>query len=323
MRIVVIGGTGHIGSYLVPRLVRGGHEVVSLSRGRRGPYVADPAWDGVEQVAVDRDAEDEAGTFGPRVAALRPDAVVDLLCFTVDSAAALVEALRGATGHLVHCGTVWIHGPSTIAPVQEDTPTVPFGDYGIAKAGIARLLADETSAGGLVTTSVHPGHISGPGWPVVTPLGNLDPSVWQALSAGDELAIPGLGAELLAHVHADDVAQVFERVLDHPAESAGEGFHAVAAHAMTVRGYAQAAAAWFGQEARLRPVSWDEFRADTAEHFADQSWDHLFRSLCPSIDKARRLLGYVPAHTPEDTCRSAVQWLVEHGQVRVATALVP
>ena len=26
-RVVVIGATGHIGSYLVPRLVRAGHEV--------------------------------------------------------------------------------------------------------------------------------------------------------------------------------------------------------------------------------------------------------------------------------------------------------
>jgi len=32
-RVVVIGATGHIGSYLVPRLVRGGHEVIAMSRG--------------------------------------------------------------------------------------------------------------------------------------------------------------------------------------------------------------------------------------------------------------------------------------------------
>ena len=31
--MVVIGATGHIGSYLVPRLVRAGHQVVALSRG--------------------------------------------------------------------------------------------------------------------------------------------------------------------------------------------------------------------------------------------------------------------------------------------------
>jgi nucleoside-diphosphate-sugar epimerase len=29
MRIVVIGGTGHVGTYLVPRLVMAGHEVLA------------------------------------------------------------------------------------------------------------------------------------------------------------------------------------------------------------------------------------------------------------------------------------------------------
>ena len=37
MRVVVIGGTGHIGTYLVPRLVESGYEVLSLSRGKRQP----------------------------------------------------------------------------------------------------------------------------------------------------------------------------------------------------------------------------------------------------------------------------------------------
>ncbi|MCA9890882.1 MAG: NAD-dependent epimerase/dehydratase family protein, partial [Anaerolineae bacterium] len=33
MKVVVIGGTGHVGTYLVPRLVEAGHEVVCISRG--------------------------------------------------------------------------------------------------------------------------------------------------------------------------------------------------------------------------------------------------------------------------------------------------
>jgi uncharacterized protein YbjT (DUF2867 family) len=32
-RVVVIGATGHIGPYLVPRLVDRGHEVIAVSRG--------------------------------------------------------------------------------------------------------------------------------------------------------------------------------------------------------------------------------------------------------------------------------------------------
>lgn len=38
MRVVVIGGTGHIGTYLVPGLVRAGHATLVISRGSRRPY---------------------------------------------------------------------------------------------------------------------------------------------------------------------------------------------------------------------------------------------------------------------------------------------
>lgn len=50
MRVVVIGGTGHIGTYLIPRLVHAGYAVVSIPRGERRPYVEDPLWKGGEQV---------------------------------------------------------------------------------------------------------------------------------------------------------------------------------------------------------------------------------------------------------------------------------
>ena len=46
-RVVVIGATGHIGTYLVPRLVLGGHEVIAMSRGERDPYHASAQWGSV------------------------------------------------------------------------------------------------------------------------------------------------------------------------------------------------------------------------------------------------------------------------------------
>src|SRR5689334_17472514 len=101
MRIVIIGGSGHVGTYLVPRLVAAGHTVVALSRGRRAPYRPHHAWGQVEQITVDREAEEAAGTFGQRVRALRPDAVIDMICFTLASARQLVEALRGDVGHFL------------------------------------------------------------------------------------------------------------------------------------------------------------------------------------------------------------------------------
>ena len=216
MRIYILGATGHIGTHLTPRLIRAGHEVVAASRGTREPYHPDEAWEQAERVVLDRDASDADGTTAEQILAHRPDAVVDLVCFTPASATQLVEGLRGHVGLHAHCGSVWSHGLSTSLPMLEDDPKFPFGEYGTAKHAIEELLFAETAAGGLASTVVHPGHISGAGWPVINPVGNVDPRVWATIARGEELVVPGDASATMHHVHADDVAQVFERVLEVP-----------------------------------------------------------------------------------------------------------
>jgi nucleoside-diphosphate-sugar epimerase len=321
MRIVVIGGSGHIGTFLIPRLVRAGHEVISISRGTSRAYAEPPEWQQVQQVVADRQREDAEGTFAGRIAGLRPDAVIDLVCFTLESATALVEGLRGTTGHLVNCGSIWRSGRSALVPATEETMTPPFGEYGIEKQRIAVMLKEETASGGLVTTSLHPGHIVGPGWEPINPLGNTDLSVWQTLAAGRPLLVPGLGAETVHHVHADDVAQAFELAVTNRDRATGEDFNITAAAALSVRGFANAAAAWFGQKARLESVTWEQFgQATTAEH-ADKSLEHLDRSPCFSIDKAKNLLGYAPRYSSLDAVRESVRWLIDNGTLTVERPL--
>ena len=138
--MVVIGATGHIGTYLVPRLVRAGHEVLAVSRGEQDPYHEAVEWGSVQRVVADRAAEDAAGVFGRRIARLEPDVVVDLICFRSDSAQHLVDALRPTRPLLGHCGTIWVHGRTARVPVTEDEPRTPFGEYGTGKAAIEALL---------------------------------------------------------------------------------------------------------------------------------------------------------------------------------------
>jgi nucleoside-diphosphate-sugar epimerase len=323
MRVVVVGGSGHIGTFLIPRLVRAGFDVINISRGTSAAYVDADEWQSVRSIAADRQQEDRDGVFGGRVAALQADVVVDLICFTVDSASALVDRLRGEVGQLLHCGSIWRYGPSERVPIFEATGgTPPVGEYGINKHRIAELLKAETASGGLSTTSIHPGHIVGPGWAPIGPLGNLDPTVWYSLSSGLRLLIPGLGVELMHHVHADDVAQVFGLAIAHAEAAAGEDFNVVAPDALNVRGFAHQAASWFDQEAHLQPVTWEEFRETTTTEHADASWEHLFRSHCVAIDKAARVLGYVPRYESAAAVLEAVRWLVEHDRLEVAGPLV-
>lgn len=323
MKIVVIGGSGHIGTYLVPRLVRAGHEVVSITRSGGTGYRDSPEWEQVTHLAADREQQDADGSFGRTVLAQAPDVVIDLVCFTLDSATALVEALRGEVAHLIHCGSIWRHGASRKLPITEDSDSAgaPFDEYGRQKAAIARMLEEETARGGLVTTSIHPGHIVGPGWHPTGPLGNRDPESWRILSRGGALRVPGSGAETMHHVHADDVAQVFQRALDRRDAAAGESFTAVAPTALSVRGYVEIASGWFGAEASIETVTWEDFRATTEEHHALESWGHLHRSQVFSIEKARTLLGYAPAFEPDAAILESVRLLVERGELPVEAPL--
>jgi nucleoside-diphosphate-sugar epimerase len=316
VRIAVIGATGHVGTYLVPRLVRAGHEVVALSRGEREPYQPAPEWRAVARLAVDRDAEEAAGTFGERIAALGADAVVDMICFTPGSARQLLDALRPSRPLLLHCGTIWVHGPAARVPVTEDEPRTAFGEYGTGKAAIEALLWRETVAGGVPSVVLHPGHICGPGWPVITPAGNLDPDVWRRLATGEPLVLPDLGLGVLHHVHADDVAQGFERALTRP-EAIGASFHVVAEQAMTLRGLAAGVAAWFGRDPVLELVGWPEFERRAGAEHAAATRAHVERSIAASIDRARDVLGYRPRYSSLDALRESLLWLVANGQADV------
>src|SRR5882724_512489 len=94
MKVAIIGGTGHIGTYLVPRLVERGCNVVCLSRATREPYQPHAAWKQVKRITLDREAEERTGEFGDQVAALDADVVIDMICFRLDSAKQIVRALE-------------------------------------------------------------------------------------------------------------------------------------------------------------------------------------------------------------------------------------
>jgi nucleoside-diphosphate-sugar epimerase len=309
IRIVVIGATGHIGTFLVPRLVTAGHEVIAASRGMREPYQPHRAWADAERLMIDRSTEEAAGTFGDRIAALRPDVVIDLICFTLESAQHLVHALQERDALLLHCGTTWVHGHSTIVPTTESQPREPFGEYGIKKAAIEKWLLEVARREEIRAAILHPGHIVGPGWPPLNPAGHFDLGVFTQLANGEELVLPNLGMETVHHVHADDVAQAFELAVTHADGAVGESFHICSPAAMTLRGYAEAVAAHYGRRARLAFLPWDEWRKTVTERQASATWDHIAHSPNCSIAKARERLGYTPRYTSLEAVIEAVDAL--------------
>ncbi len=311
MKVAIIGGTGHVGTYLVPRLVERGCNVVCLSRATREPYQPHPAWKQVKRITIDREAEERTGEFGEQIAALDADIVIDMICFRLDSAKQIVRALEGRVQHFLHCGTIWVHGPSVEVPTTEQEPRRPFGEYGIQKAAIEEFLLNESRRNRFPATILHPGHIVGRGWAPLNPAGHFNLNVFAGLARGREVTLPNLGMETVHHVHADDVAQAFEQSIANWSNAAGESFHVVSPAALTLRGYAERMFAWFSQQPALRFMPWEEWRKTVSEREAATTWDHIAHSPNCSIEKAHRLLNYRPRYSSLAAIQESIQCLMD------------
>jgi nucleoside-diphosphate-sugar epimerase len=314
-RIVVIGGSGRVGTHLLPMLVEQGHEVVNVSRGKAAPYRHHAAWKLVEQVSVDRRAEEAEGKFGARIADLKADIVVDMITFQLEGAQQIAEALRGRIDHYLFCSSIWVYGHATAVPSVETDPANAIDTYGSNKANIESWLVKQAGTDGFPATAFRPGHIVGEGWPPINPQANPNPEVFSRIARGEELALPNLGLEMVHHVHADDVAHWIVCAIQNRDASIGEVFNTVSERALTLRGYAEAMFRWFGHEPRLTYAPFEDWKRGLSEADAKASWGHVMRSSCVSIEKSRQRLGYRPRFTSLEAVKQSVTALIASGKV--------
>lgn len=186
MDVLVVGGTGFVGTRLCTELVERGHEVAALSR---TPGDADLE-DGVERVAGDVTAYDSiVGAFDGR------DAV-----YFLPALSALFEPPSGRSHDAVHRGgtenalrAAAEHGVERYIQVSGIFPhPEPRTDYGRAKARAEALVRDS----GLEWTIVRPGIVFGDGdqfgeflrfvrTPLFAPLPGGGDAVFQPIWVGD------------------------------------------------------------------------------------------------------------------------------------------
>jgi len=313
MRIVVIGGSGHIGTYLIPKLVKSGNTVLNITRGQRKPYKEDLAWNDVEQIIIDREKETD-GAFERNVSMLKADVIVDLISFTLEDTIKMTEALKNTNlSQYVYCSSIWAHGKATALPIVENQPKFPLCEYGSQKAKSEEYLHNLYRKEGFPETVIMPGQISGPGWVIMNPVANHDYWIFDRIRRGEEIVLPNFGMETLHHVHADDVAQVFFNAITHRKEALGESFHAVGAQSITLYGFAQAMYTLFQKKENISLLPWKEWCEYTKdEDYINRTYYHIIRSGFFSIEKGKRLIHYSPQHTLLETVHESVLYMVEH-----------
>lgn len=318
-KAVVIGGYGHIGAYLVPRLVNeGGYDVAVIARNKRLPYTADdPAWEKVTHLSCDRAAMTAEGKFGKMIAEMKPELVFDAVCYTAEQAAELCEPLAASSPDtkLIEVGSIWVYGYPIETPVTENHVHNATCDYGKGKTNIENYLRELSKAGKLNTTVLHPGHICGNGWCPITPQANFNPEVFKTIVRGGELLLPNDGNANIHPVHSDDIAGLTMAVLANPDKSNGEAFNAVAKHAVTLRGYAEAMFERFGHKPDIAYLPFADYAKEVTPEDADATLEHISHNPCCSMEKAEKLLGFVPEHSVFDTVEAAVRKMIANGMI--------
>lgn len=126
MRVLVIGGTGSIGTHVTRRLIETGHAVTVFHRGQTVAGL--PAE--VNHILGERS---DLASFSPEFGNIEPDVTLDMICYTGQEALTLVSTLQSACKRLVVASSMDVYrnygrllgleqGPPDSLPLDEDSP---------------------------------------------------------------------------------------------------------------------------------------------------------------------------------------------------------
>ena len=318
MHVLVCGGAGYIGSHMAKWLATRGIEVTVLDNLSTGHGEA-VRWGTLVEADLLRPE-----TLEPVFTANRFDAVMhfcarslvgesvlqpyDYYANNVTGTLNLLEAMRRhGVDRLVFSSTAAVFGQPVSRSIDEDHPTQPINPYGASKLMVERILADAAGAYGLRSVALRYFNAAG-----ASPEGDIGeshdpethliPNVLRAaLRTGPALSVFGDdyptmdGTCVRDYVHVDDLAQAHQLALDYlDANPGAHVFNLGNGQGFSVREVIAAA----------QRVTGRKFPCTVAPRRAGDP-----ATLVASSDKARRELGWEPAHTSLDTIiESAWRW---------------
>lgn len=307
MNVLVVGGTGHIGGFLVPMLIDRGHSVTVMTTGRR-PVPDGAEWQNVHFVRADYSREDRS--WMDAVVQAEAKAVIDI---PGNDLPALYEAAKPHCRHLIACGSVWMFGPPRVVPTppEPQNPCESPG-YAVRYREIVQV-RQQAQEDGIAFTAIMPPNICGPGKIPLDNTGGRDIERHKAMMRGQPAVLPERCNTLIGPCDASDVAATFALAVDSRDAAAGEIFNTGSAYALTAPEFIAAYSRIYGNPIPIHYVP---------EHFfynellpAPGANFHFRHHMCPDISKTRRLLGYEPRYTPEQTMERAVNWMRQEGML--------
>jgi len=298
MKVLVIGGTGHVGNFLVPKLLNNGHDVYIGARGQFQPRDSE-SLKNAKFITVNARDNDS-------LAALKEEKF-DVIIDFPGTAKRVWDVLGEQVGHIIACGSLWMFGYPKIVPTPEISFEKCFDKgYEIRFDDMLRMQA-ESGKGKAIFTAIMPPNICGPGKIPVDQYGGRDIELHKQMAKGEKVYIPDGPECVISPCDAEDIAELFALAVDNREAAAGQIFNVGSAYALTTSEFIRAYAHIYGVEIPVERVSWEKYITEINP--SKGGWWHFYSPMCPDISKARKLLGYEPKYTPEQTMKRAVDWM--------------
>lgn len=209
MKLLILGGSGQLSGRITELALEQGHDVWTLTRGRR------PLPEGIQALKADR--EDDASVRGAiENANTRWDACIDCTGRTPKSAKQCVEIISRYTERFVVVSTDSVYHPAfkTVPQDESNEHYLTDGGYGATK----RLMEEVFIASDLNYTIFRPGHIFGAGFQLgCYPEHSRQPELLDYMRSSKPLRLVGGGKFLIHPIYVDDLALALLDCIDKPA----------------------------------------------------------------------------------------------------------
>jgi nucleoside-diphosphate-sugar epimerase len=302
MRVLVTGGSGFIGSYLIPKLDELGYDVYSLERYVTGRYVL-----GARTATVFGDLRD---SFAVRklVREVQPDIVIHLASispvaysydhpqevFEVNALGTinLAEACLREVSHFRHflfAGTSEEYGNQTELPVREDAELRPNSPYAVSKVAADKYLHYMRDAYDFPMTVLRPFNTYGRKDNVHFVVERTITQMLQGktVKLGDPTPVRDF-------MYVDDHLDAYLACLDNE-RAKGQVFNFCTGRGISIKELAELIAKLVGFEGE---ISWSTVPARPLD----------IKKLVGNYEKAKRMLGWEPKYKLEDGLRKTIDF---------------
>ncbi len=255
MKVLVMGGTRFNGLALVRELLRTGHDVTVLNRGRSPADL--PA--GVRRLVADRS---DHGRLREVLAGEDFDCVHDVSAYHPEDVETMIDLLDGRVGHYVFVSSTVIYAPTDLLPVTEDSPvdrSERQSEYGLHKLLSEDRLRAAHRQRRFPATTVALSMVFGPR--NIVP--DREQRMFARLLSGRPVLIPGDGTTLGQVGYVDDQARAMRMMMGNPV-TFGRRYNLTGHQYFSDDGYVDTLASVVGLEPRKAHIPADLF---------DDLWD--------------------------------------------------